>query len=368
MRRYILHYSPGGTMVEAIEVSNTGISVKKRYLSISKKKHDHLHTYLPNIKYIHSPKNNSVAIIPAYNEELSIGSLVLRTKQYVDDVIVIDDGSNDNTTKIADLAGAITLRLPKNMGKAIAIMYGFKVAQKHGYKTTIMLDGDGQHNPDEIPRIIEPVVSGKADLVIGSRYLDKRVNIPINRKIGHIILNYLINFTTKNSGYHTTDSQSGFRALSNIALQNLDFHSEGYSIESDMITHFTSRNLNVREVPIEVKYDVPHKHKKNSVVHGFEVLNDIIGFIGYKRPLLFFGFSGLLLTITGSITGFFAFSQYTKVGIFFALGITSFIMLSLGLLLIASGFILNSFLIIITSNFRREDLKVSDIKKPYSTD
>lgn len=126
-----------------------------------------------------------VAVIPAYNEGLVIGSVTLQTKQHADHVIVVDDGSSDRTAETARLAGADVVRLPENAGKAKAMMTGFARARELGYDAVVMLDGDGQHDPDEIPAVAAPVLVGAADLVIGSRFLDIRAEIPAYRRAGN---------------------------------------------------------------------------------------------------------------------------------------------------------------------------------------
>jgi len=280
-----------------------------------------------------------VAVIPAYNEEVAIGSVVLKTKKYVDRVIVVDDGSTDKTAEIAELAGAEVLRLNRNHGKAYALMKGFERAKELNCSVVVMLDGDGQHDPSEIPLVVAPALKG-ADLVIGSRFLNNNCKIPKYRILGQKILDMFTNLSSNNK---ITDSQSGFRALSRRALEDLDFDSEGYSIESDMIAHFSSKGLVIKEVPISVRYEVPHKHKKNPFRHGFGVLHDMIGLIGYRRPLLLFGLLGLILTGVGLAFGFWAFSTYyTTNKLPYGPSIASALFLILGLLMVTSGLILNS--------------------------
>ena len=222
-----------------------------------------------------------VAVIPAYNEGLVIGSVALQTKQHVDRVIVVDDGSTDRTAAIARFAGADVIRFETNGGKAKAMMAGFARARELGSGAVVMLDGDGQHDPNEIPVVAAPVLEGVADLVIGSRFLETKAKIPAYRRAGQTVLNGFTNLSV-DGGFSTTDSQSGFRALSHRALENLTFASDGYNIESDMIAHFAPLNLRMAEVPISVTYDVPHKHKKNPVSHGLGVLTRIVGRIGRR--------------------------------------------------------------------------------------
>ncbi|WP_292365241.1 glycosyltransferase family 2 protein [Methanoculleus sp. UBA208] len=278
---------------------------------------------------------------PAYNEGLVIGSVVLLAKKHADRVIVVDDGSADRTAAIARLAGADVIEMPENGGKAKAMMAGFARARELGYEAVVMLDGDGQHDPEEIPIVAAPVLAGVADLVIGSRFLETRAEIPAYRRAGQMVLNGFTNLSV-DGNFSTTDSQSGFRALSRRALENLTFSSEGYNIESDMIAHFAPLNLRMTEVPISVTYDVPHKHKKNPLSHGFGVLAKIVELIGNRRPLLFFGIPGGLIVLFGLGLEIYTFSELYRTNQFhyvlFPLGITALI---LGLSLIESGLILN---------------------------
>lgn len=284
------------------------------------------------------------AVIPAYNESLVIGSVVLQSLCYAEHVIVVDDGSTDNSAEIAHLAGAEVIEMPRNGGKAYAMMAGFKRAKDLGYETVVMLDGDGQHNPKEIPIVATPVIAGEADLVIGSRFLDIEADIPKYRVAGQKVLNTA---TSLSCDFKSTDSQSGYRALGKKALDNLDFNSEGYNLESDMISHFSTRGLTISEVPISVKYDVPHKHKKNPVSHGFDVLSDIVGFIGYRRPLLFFGIPGTILTLIGVVSEIYTFSEfYSSEQFHYLIFIVGIFSLILGLLMVIAGLILNSLVII----------------------
>ncbi len=247
---------------------------------------------------------NIFAIIPAYNESLTIGSVVLETLEQVNKVIVIDDGSSDRTSQIATRAGAEILRLEVNQGKAAALLYGLRMARDQGANICVTIDADGQHHPQEIPRLLHPISKTGVDLVIGSRFLEEGNEVPGYRRLGQRVLNGATNVACYSK---VTDSQSGFRALSSKALQNLDFTSEGYSIESDMIHYFSTRGLHIAEVPITVDYDVPHKHKKNPITHGLSVLGDVIRLVSQSRPLLLLGVPGITLTIAGLIMGFLSY-------------------------------------------------------------
>jgi len=283
------------------------------------------------------------AVLPAYNEELVIGSLVLRTRKYVDRVIVVDDGSSDRTAEVAKLAGADVVRLDHNTGKAYALLLGLRRARETGCSVAVMLDADGQHDPSEIHRVSGLVSIGKADLVIGSRFLDKNGGIPIYRRFGQKTLDL---FTNVGANTKVTDSQSGFRALSLQALNNLDFKSDGYNVESDMIAHFSEMGLPIMEVPITVNYNVPHKHKMHPVTHGVGVFTRVINLILYRRPLLMFGLPGIFFITLGLITGSSAFSYYYTTSKFpFGMTMVSMVSLIMGMLLIIAGLLLNTLLV-----------------------
>lgn len=282
-----------------------------------------------------------IAVIPAYNEELAIGSVVLRTRQFVERVIVLDDGSHDLTATIAEHAGAEVIRLSKNHGKSYAVIRGFDRARQLNADIVVMLDGDGQHNPEEIPRVITPILKGRADLVIGSRFINGLKNkIPFYRKIGQKALN---RFTKMASSCPVVDSQSGFRALSAKALDNFTIEPDGYAIESAMISHLSDKGIKIVEIPINVKYELPHKHKQNFFTHGWEIMSTLVGIIGYRRPLISFGIPGSIIIIIGMILAYWALMEYTQYHVFpYSLTLVSTVFLLLGVLLINTALVLNS--------------------------
>ena len=152
-----------------------------------------------------------VVLIPAFNESLVIGSVVLQARKYASRVIVVDDGSADNTSEVAGLAGAEVITMPQNVGKASAMMAGFARARELNAKATVMMDGDGQHFASDIPVVAAPVLSGEADMVVGSRFLETGTGeeeIPAYRRIGQKVLNEATNLS---SDVKCSDSQSGFR-------------------------------------------------------------------------------------------------------------------------------------------------------------
>ena len=206
----------------------------------------------------------SIVIIPALNEQAAIGSIVKRSLEYADDVLVIDDGSDDNTSRIASEAGARVIKHPNNRGKGVSLKDAF--GEVSGYDIVVTIDGDGQHNPDEIPLLMEPIREGSADLVNGSRYLNGfDEETPAYRRVGQRVLDIATNIT---SGTNVTDSQSGFRAFNGKTLKCYRFRDTGFGIESEMLADAAEHDLKIVEVPITVRYDVENSSTKGPVTHG----------------------------------------------------------------------------------------------------
>ncbi|MBQ2353549.1 MAG: glycosyltransferase family 2 protein [Methanobrevibacter sp.] len=214
----------------------------------------------------------SIVIIPALNEEVAISAIVKRSLRYADDVLVIDDGSTDNTLRIAKDAGARVIKHYNNLGKGVSLKDAF--GEVSGYDIVVTIDGDGQHNPDEIPKLMAPIREGRADLVNGSRYLDGFDDeTPAYRRVGQRVLDIATNIT---SGTHVTDSQSGFRAFNGKTIDCYRFRDTGFGIESEMLADAAENNLKILEVPITVRYDVENSSTKGPVTHGVGVLIKIV--------------------------------------------------------------------------------------------
>ncbi len=280
----------------------------------------------------------TVAIIPAYNEERFIGSVVLQTRSLVDMVIVVDDGSTDATAEIAQAAGALVLRHKQNQGKGKALRTGLQAARRLNPQAVVLLDGDGQHLPSEIPLVLAPVRAGEADMVVGSRYLNGNSRVPRIRVWGHRFFNFLSNRT---SGVHLTDSQNGFRAFSGQVLNALDFRSNGFSVESEMQLLAQQHGWRVKEVPVTVLY--ADKPKRSAWVQGLMVLDGILRFIGQHRPLLTFSLMGLLLLMAGMGWGFCVVEIYRRTqALAVGYALICVMLIIVGTICISTGFILHS--------------------------
>jgi glycosyltransferase involved in cell wall biosynthesis len=210
-----------------------------------------------------------VAAIPAYNEENSVGDIVLEAAKHVDKVLVIDDGSSDATSKIAESRGALTIRHRRNMGYGAAIRSCFETARKIGADVMIILDGDGQHDPKEIPILLESITRDNVDIVIGSRFLGPTNNgMARYRRFGIMLINIVTNFIMQGT---LSDAQSGFRAYSKKAIDKMVITEDGMGASSEILIHAARMELSIGEVRITCKY-VKDGSSENPILHGAEVL------------------------------------------------------------------------------------------------
>lgn len=197
---------------------------------------------------------NLQVIIPAYNEEKTIKEVILGIKKHTDNVIIVDDCSKDKTAQIAIENGATAYRLIINREQGGAISTGIKAALISGADIIVTLDADGQHDPDEIPRIIKPIIDGKADAVIGSRFLIRQP-MPLFRRMGGIFFNFAMFLFF---GVRSTDSQSGMRAFSRKVAQSLEActtQTRGIlQVPPIMIREIQAQGFRLEEVPIKSIY------------------------------------------------------------------------------------------------------------------
>ena len=198
-------------------------------------------------------KLRTLAIIPCYNEAVTIASLVLKSKRYVDTVLVIDDGSIDDTSAIAKEAGAIVIKHKINRGKGAALKTGFTYAVNKGYDYAVTIDGDGQLNPIEIPQVLGSILNNGHDVAIGIR-AGERTEMPGWRKIGKRILDYS---TSLGNGGEITDSQCGFRAFNHHAMQAMKPHlkENGFSVESEQLILANELKLKLKKADIHCRYE-----------------------------------------------------------------------------------------------------------------
>jgi glycosyltransferase involved in cell wall biosynthesis len=226
-----------------------------------------------------------VIAVPCHNTQSTIADVVTGAKKFVEEVIVIDDGSSDLTGNSARSAGAIVIHHEVNKGYGEAIKSCFKAALDNRADVLITIDGDGQHDPNDIPLILNSLIEDGVDLVIGSRSLAEWQEVPRYRRLGINIINFLWNFGLK---VKVSDTQSGFRAYSKKAIENLTLSETGMSISIEILDEIRRKKLTLREVPITCSY----KNNNSSLsiktfLHGLGVSMSVIRIRGkyeiYKR-------------------------------------------------------------------------------------
>jgi glycosyltransferase involved in cell wall biosynthesis len=280
--------------------------------------------------------------IPCYNEEVAIGSLVIRASQYADQVVVLDDGSTDKTAEVARLAGAHVLVHDANMGKGAALRDLFEYATQHGFDIIVIIDGDGQHNPDDIPKLVEPLLRDEADVVNGSRYLGgEGKSTPRYRRFGQVFLD---KFTRLGSSEDitVTDTQSGFRAFSAKTIPYFKFGTNKLAIDSEMLLDAANAKLRIEEVDVDVRYDVGQS-SKHPVSHGLQVIVGVLRNIEFNRPLLAFTVPGLIIVAIATGLAIFIVQAYFIVGhIVFGPTLLMLLLMVVGTFLTFTGIILHS--------------------------
>lgn len=249
------------------------------------------------------------ALIPAYNEEARIAPVIVKAKRHVDIVIVCDDGSNDLTGEIARSLGAEVVKHERNMGYGAALLTLFKKALEMNVSLAVTIDADGQHDPDLIPALFKPIEEGRADFVIGSRFMEGSSTPGISpfRKLALKILNVLGRRATE---LKISDTQSGMRAYSRRALEVAAGAIErGMGVSFGILKELSDHGLKVAEVPIRVSY-IGSKPSKNPVLHFSELIATILRIVLEERPLLYLGIPGALMMIISLYFGLSLISLY----------------------------------------------------------
>lgn len=223
----------------------------------------------------HSPARPQVtAVIPTFNEEGTIARVISEAKRYVDEVVVIDDGSCDGTRQVALKEGAVVLSHPRNLGYGSALASGFSYVRDNGGGIMVVIDGDGQHNPADIPRLIGPIVDGDADLVTGSRFLDShsRLAVPVYRRIGILVVNRMWSLAM---GSSVRDTQCGYRAYSRGALCNIEIRETNMSASLEILDEAVRKKLRIVEIPVNVSY-MGTTGTIRPFRHGAELVNYVL--------------------------------------------------------------------------------------------
>lgn len=266
-----------------------------------------------------------IACIPAYNEEKTIARVIIDSMKYCDKILVCDDGSTDYTALIAEKLGAEVIRHDKNMGYGAALRSLFKAVQKYNPKIVITIDADLQHDPNYIPKLITPIKNNDADIVIGSR--SPRDETPKYRKMG-------IKLFSKLSGYNIKDVQSGFRAYKGEIINKLIPESDDMDASIEILDKAVNLGLRIMEIEVFIKYKGLDTSTLNPLIHGYNILTNIIHRRIIKKPITYIGIPGFITLIAGLILGIWIIGRYIEVRQL-AIG-TAFIMV----ILIISGIIM----------------------------
>ncbi|PIR66396.1 MAG: glycosyltransferase family 2 protein [Parcubacteria group bacterium CG10_big_fil_rev_8_21_14_0_10_36_14] len=211
-------------------------------------------------------------IIPAYNEASVIADTIRDVQKFYKDIVVVDDGSKDKTSKIAEIAGVKVLRHILNRGQGAALRTGINYALKQGADVVVTYDADGQFEAEEISRLCHPVINGKCDVVLGSRFLSGN-RIPLFKKI---ILKSAILFTRAITGLRLTDTHNGFRIMNRKAAEQIKIRQDRMAHASEIVHEIARLKLSYKELPITVKYTIYSKRKGQRLSGAFHILFDLI--------------------------------------------------------------------------------------------
>jgi len=241
--------------------------------------------------------------IPAYNEEKNISEIIKNLQKITNKIIVCDDGSSDSTATIAKEMGVLVVKHETNLGYGAAIRSIFLKAREEKSEFLITLDSDGQHRIEDISTVLDPLKTGKADIVIGSRFLNNDgKNVPSYRKAGIKILTKLANTSLEKN---ITDSQSGFRGYGKNVIENITPSESGMGVSNEILIKASKKGLKIVEVPIIILYD-GDTSTHNPISHGSSVLISTLKFISMEHPLKFYGIPGFVFLLIG--LGFLIFT------------------------------------------------------------
>jgi glycosyltransferase involved in cell wall biosynthesis len=212
-------------------------------------------------------------VIPAFNEEKSIGRVVAEVKKYAPNIIVVNDGSGDKTAEVGREAGAEIIDHIINRGQGAALKTGFNYALGRGAEIIVTFDADGQFLPSEIPGLIRPIAEGEADAVLGSRFITNNSKIPLIRKL---VLKSAILFTRITTGLGLSDAHNGFRAFSRKAIELIDLKQDRMAHASEILHEIKRLGLKYKEVPVTVSYTDYSMGKGQSSLNALGILWELL--------------------------------------------------------------------------------------------
>ena len=267
----------------------------------------------------------TLACIPAYNEENNIKKTIRDVAKFVDQIIVYDDGSNDNTVSEAENAGAYVIKNQNNLSKGAALKELFKFAKLTNVDIMVTIDADGQFVADEIPKLLKPITEQKSDVVVGYRFDDKS-EMPKYRKFGNEFLDKITNLA---EDLGVRDTQSGFRTYSKKAINAISFTTDGFGVDSEILISAAKNNLKITEEKVTVIYNTGSKTStKNPISHTNEVVASVVKQIAITHPLKYLGIPGGILILIGIMFGINLLTVFNETG-YFSIPVTSIMLVTL---------------------------------------
>ncbi len=260
---------------------------------------------------------DTVVAIPAYDEADTIQSLVRNVRKYVDSVVVVDDGSDDGTADLAREAGAAVVAHSRNRGYGGALQSAFDEAHNIGADRLVIIDGDGQHDPADVPELLAEFEDGDPDVVIGSRFVaESETDFPLYRLFGLNIINVLTNlsFGLVRRKSWISDTQCGFRAYGPRAIESIARDGtigDNMGASTDILYHAVERGFEIREVGTDVEYDVEDASSLHPVRHGLTIINNLLKTVERKRPVTVIGIPGFAVVLAGFGFGYLTLSNFT---------------------------------------------------------
>jgi glycosyltransferase involved in cell wall biosynthesis len=272
-----------------------------------------------------------VIVIPAFNEEQRIASVVLTAKKFADLVIVCDDGSRDMTGEIAKTLGAEVIVHGRNLGYGTALASLFTRARELGADIVVTFDGDGQHDAGFVSAVTAPIIDGEADVVIGSRFKSESMNrTPSWRRLGIRMINGVVRGV---SGNQYSDTQSGMRAYRAKILKLVYPSETGMGASAEILLRASREGLRVKEVGVPIRYE-NEKSTQNPILQWLDVVGAALKQASLRHPLKFYGIPGGLFLLVGLIFGAWTLAGYEASGRV----TTNVAIVSIGFLIIGSIF------------------------------
>lgn len=281
------------------------------------------------------PSPQVLVAIPAYNEADTIGDVVREAESYADAVVVVDDGSSDATANLAAAAGAEVVEHDTNRGYGSALQTAFAEAADRDADHLVILDGDGQHDPGDIPRAVGIQQETGSEIVIGSRFAEgSETDVPLLRRVGIEVVNALTNLRMGiiRRDSWVRDTQSGFRVYDRQAIESLrddDSVGEGMHASTDILHHAFRQDYDLREFGTTVDYEVDEANNHDPIAHGLTLVANLLQTLQRERPVMTLGLPGFTSSFIGIGIGYWALHTYLQTGAFplVLVGLSTFFLL-----------------------------------------